>query len=393
MRRLLLFCLLSFSFMAKAQVLSPQAKVSLLTVGPGTDIYTFFGHTAIWIYDPVLGLDQVYNYGTFDFRASGFYWNFLRGNLPYQLSSGPLDYPDPRYSQLEYWKSENRGVIEQVMNFTPEQKQRLFELMEFNALPQNKTYQYRPYYDNCSTRPRDKVYEAAQGTIRYDSTDAFLVGRSYRDWMNDYLTDSPWSRVGLNLALGYPIDRITTMQQAAYIPNNLLRLFDRAQIVRPDGKKEKLVLQTNTLFKAEPQPTSFLWIAAFWLVMASPLLILILRRKQIKAGGTFDRTLLFITGLFGIIHTLLWFGTQHGITDWNYSMFITNPFNIPALLLLSRKPRWLMYYFIAAMVFLVAGVMLEVLFWKGTYGMIFLTVTLFVRYRHLALYVKKGQSV
>ncbi|PKK37380.1 hypothetical protein BWI96_05770 [Siphonobacter sp. SORGH_AS_0500] len=389
LRRFILFFLLAFPLGLGAQQLSPMAKVSLITVGTGDEIYTFFGHTAIWIYDPGLGIDKVYNYGTFDFRASGFYWNFLRGNLPYQLSTSPLDYPDPQYSLLEYWKSENRSVIEQVLNFTPQQKQRLFELMEMNARPENKTYQYRPYYDNCSTRPRDKVFEAAGDSIRLDERDTFLIGKSYRDWMNDYLHQSYWSRLGLNLALGYPIDRITTPNQSAYIPNNLLRMLDRARIIRLNGKSEKLVLQTNTLFEATPVETSFLWKSLFWIVMASPLIILMVRKNKIRPGGTFDRSLLFITGVFGVIHTLLWFGTNHGITEWNYSMFITSPFNVIAFVMLSRRPKWLMYYFIVAMVFVVAGTMLQFLFWKGLYGLLFLNITLFLRYRHLALYCKK----
>lgn len=367
-----------------AQQLSPQAKTSLITVGPGNDIYTFFGHTAIWIYDPLLGVDRVYNYGTFDFRASGFYWNFLRGNLPYKLSVSPLDYPDPQYSQLEYWKSENRKVTEQELNLSPAQKQKLYQILEINALPENNTYQYRPYYDNCSTRPRDKILEAAGDSIRLDSTDVFLLGKSYRSWMNDYLAESPWSKLGLNFLLGYPIDKVTTLGESTYIPDNLFRLMEHATVRRANGTSAKLVGKTTVLFEAKPETTGFLWKAVFWIVMASPLVYVILRKKSLRAGGAFDRFLLALTGVIGVIQLLLWFGTKHGITDLNYSLFVFNPGNIVALALLKRRLKWVSYYFIAAMVFLVVGLMIYIILWQGTCGLVFLMITLFGRYRVLA---------
>ena len=46
---------------AQFGTLSPQAKVSLVTIGPGQELYSGFGHSVLWIYDPVTGLDNAYN--------------------------------------------------------------------------------------------------------------------------------------------------------------------------------------------------------------------------------------------------------------------------------------------------------------------------------------------
>ncbi|MFT4031716.1 MAG: DUF4105 domain-containing protein [Siphonobacter sp.] len=383
-RRFLILCLLCISQFSIAQKLTPQAKVSLLTVGSGEDIYTLFGHTAIWVYDPMLGIDKVYNYGTFRFDAS-FYWNFLRGNLPYQLSMSPLDYPDPQYSQLEYYKTENRSVTEQVLNLTPHQKQELFNLLEINYMPQNRVYQYRPFYDNCTTRAMDKVKEACGDSLKYDENDVALSGQSYRDWMNKYTAESPWSALGLNMALGYPIDRITSLKQAAYLPNNLIRIYDHAQIKKPDGKAEKFVLQTSQIFKATPAKTSFIWKAIFWMVMASPLLWTLLRQKRLLAGGKFDRFLLLFTGILGSIMLLLWLATRHGITDLNYSMLVFNPLNLVAYSQLVRRPAWLSVYFIFAIALIIIALVLYIMWWGSTFGLVFLLVTLLNRYRQMAV--------
>ncbi|RZK93700.1 MAG: DUF4105 domain-containing protein, partial [Hymenobacter sp.] len=72
---------------ATPRVLSPATTISLVTCAPGTETYALFGHSALRIADPRQGLDQVYNYGTFDFRTPNFYGRFLRGDLSYFLSA------------------------------------------------------------------------------------------------------------------------------------------------------------------------------------------------------------------------------------------------------------------------------------------------------------------
>ena len=59
--------------------LSVYSEVSILTVGPGEELFTAFGHTAIRIKDPLLRIDVVYNYGMFDFNQPNFYTNFVSG--------------------------------------------------------------------------------------------------------------------------------------------------------------------------------------------------------------------------------------------------------------------------------------------------------------------------
>src|SRR5690606_412756 len=47
-----------------AEALSDSAAVSLLTMLPGEEVYSAFGHSAFRIHDPALGLDRTYNFGT-----------------------------------------------------------------------------------------------------------------------------------------------------------------------------------------------------------------------------------------------------------------------------------------------------------------------------------------
>ena len=84
---LVTLCLSLFSGFAKTPTLSDQATISVMTcAGDPAILYSAFGHNAFRVKDPKLGIDVVYNYGTFDFDQPNFYWNFTQGKLLYTLS-------------------------------------------------------------------------------------------------------------------------------------------------------------------------------------------------------------------------------------------------------------------------------------------------------------------
>ncbi|MFT7350184.1 MAG: hypothetical protein ACI8VZ_002507, partial [Candidatus Paceibacteria bacterium] len=52
-----LLVLIGFSFMTFSQEieLSPKAQISIITCGPGQELYSTFGHSAFRLQDPELG--------------------------------------------------------------------------------------------------------------------------------------------------------------------------------------------------------------------------------------------------------------------------------------------------------------------------------------------------
>ena len=89
--------------------LSPDAKISVITCDPGAELYSSFGHSAFRVLDRTQNIDQVYNYGTFNFKTNNFYIKFARGKLLYDLSSYPFHY------FLRDYVKENRTVREQEL--------------------------------------------------------------------------------------------------------------------------------------------------------------------------------------------------------------------------------------------------------------------------------------
>ena len=86
--KLVLFAVLFtvISSFAQQFQLSPEAKLSVLTIGPGESLNDAFGHNAFRIKDESLGIDVAYGYGEYDFDAPNFYLKFAQGKLNYLIS-------------------------------------------------------------------------------------------------------------------------------------------------------------------------------------------------------------------------------------------------------------------------------------------------------------------
>ena len=196
-----LIALLLLPFAGKAaptrDISRDSVRISLLTCAAGQEIYSLFGHTAIRYENFTTQTDVVYNYGVFDFSSDGFVLRFALGETDYRLDKEPTDY----FCQAYYFHG--RDVWQQVLNLTPTEKQRLVSLLETNYLPQDRIYRYNFFYDNCSTRPRDKIEEAVEERVDYgaDMSDTD-TDTTFRDLIDRYSKGHPWSRLAMNLCLG-----------------------------------------------------------------------------------------------------------------------------------------------------------------------------------------------
>lgn len=355
-------------FNVNAQSLSRTGKISLLTVSPGEELYSAFGHSALWVFDYERGIDRVYNYGTFDFRTEGFYIKFVQGTLPYTLSVSSS------YNILEGSRQSNRSVTEQELNLSATQKEKLFLFLETNYLPENRQYFYKFFYDNCSTRLRDALKAACGDSLVYSNRPILSEDLSYRQWMNLYLQNHKPIALGMNIAIGLPSDKICTPQQEMYLPDNLMMHFGKAKLGGQNLVKTKKIIvekidtkSDSWGFIADPS-FFFLVVYAFYSIFKRWKGIAI-SRYQTQLPLWFDKTLLAVLGFIGLILTPLWFLTDHGVTDWNQSLLIFIPFHIIVLFFLDKPAhyQWLSEYFVGCLVVLIAGVLISVVgaFWKG----------------------------
>ncbi len=313
--------------------LSARAEVSLLTMLPGDEVYSLFGHTAFRVADPALGLDRTYNYGTFDFDQPFFIARFARGLLDYQLAVAPTEQVVAAYRYLE------RPVIEQRLALPAEAKQALFQFLETNYLPQHRAYRYDFFFDNCSTRPRDALEAALRQRLDYG--DYAPPGRSFRDLLQPYLEAVPLTDLGIDLGLGAPTDRPATPREAMFLPLELMRAFDAARL---DGRP--LVAATDTLFwvnGAGMPEAAFDWpTLVAWLLLGLGVGVTALAVRRVswrRVAHRFDVALFGIVGLAGVILAWLWLGTEHAVTGPNGNLGWAWPAHLGVAVLIARRNR------------------------------------------------------
>lgn len=375
-----------------SQTLSPAARVSLITYGPGDDdISSSFGHTEIRIIDPVQGLDRDYSYGGFDYRADNFILKFLRGTLPYFLSVHNL------YQVVYYYQQTNRSIREQQLNLSPAQRQRIFAALEKNYLPENRYYRYKFYYDNCATRPRDMIVEACGDSLTIPSRSR-MTGKSYRDWMNDYLNEKPWYQLGMNIAIGWPANEQTDGWRAMYLPDQVHDQFAHASVLQANGQSIPLVQSDQVLFPAKKtfrQQVPFFFDPDVVFTIFGFLVAAFTIRRYVTYGKVdrwLDRLLFGLCGGMGWFLLILWLIRDDGVTGWNPSLLFLMPFHLPLIYWATSSTvtaqRRTLYFGLTALL-LIVGMFLSKI--PGGFDVVF-PLTLLVRCIVNLQPARKGQQ-
>ena len=114
---------LSSAAFSKTSTLTDQSKIVMFTCGPGEELYAGFGHSAIWVSDLSVGVDRLYNYGTFDFDTPNFYAKFTRGKLNYMLT---VTTGKRFLAEYEYRKI---AVYGQKLNLSLEERQKIYDFL------------------------------------------------------------------------------------------------------------------------------------------------------------------------------------------------------------------------------------------------------------------------
>ncbi len=312
-------------------------RLSLLTCAPGEEIYSLFGHTAIRYENPSRGIDAVFNYGIFSFSAPNFVLRFALGETDYQL--GATDY---EYFAKEY-EYDGRSVWQQVLNLTNEEKTELIRLLEENYRPQNRVYRYNFFYDNCATRPRDKIEESIEGQVVYPTTPPDNA-RSFRDIVHQYCQGHPWARFGIDLCVGSDADAPITRRQMMFAPFYLMDFFAQAQISGQQTERP-LVSSVEKIVDVTPEkdttwmPTP-LQCALLLFILTAAGTIYGIRRKKGLWG--IDLFLFGIAGVAGCVLAFLAIFSQHPAVSSNYLLFVFHPghlFLLPYIVYCIRKGK------------------------------------------------------
>ncbi|WP_028891912.1 DUF4105 domain-containing protein [Tenacibaculum sp. 47A_GOM-205m] len=341
---------LGFSQNTNTLTLSKFSQISVITSGPGEALYEKFGHTAVRVKDPVLQLDLIYNYGIFDFEDPNFYINFTKGFMKYKLARYPF------YLSLKSAQQDSRWVKEQVLNLTQQQKNEFFKFLENNALPQNASYFYDPFFDNCATRPRDIIQKITGDNLVFKD-DFVSENLSLRQLMNKEINPNTWGSLGINIALGSKLDKIASPSEYLYLPDYIFEALKASKIIK-GNKEEDLVKKTNILLDFEEKEAKSDAFSPFLAILLFSLLGLFITYKDIKNSKRskwLDFILFFITGTLGLLIVFLWFFTNHSTAPNNFNFLWAFAPNLMVafFLLKENPPKWIHIYVKILLIFLV----------------------------------------
>ena len=333
----LVLCCLAFHTWAQPKQLSEQATISLLTCQQGDELYSIFGHSAVRVNDPAQQLDIVYNYGTFNFNTPNFYPKFIKGELNYTLSISRFK------NFMATYRRNQRDVSEQLFVLDKEQKNKIYAFLQDNMKPEKRNYRYDFFFDNCATRIRDIFPKNFPGEFKY--TDSISDGgKSFRQYLDYHLRNSPWADFGIDFILGLPSDAPAGFQGKMFLPLYLKEGLKEGQLgAVPLISTDKVIFDGIDIPDGHTfwTPAVVLWIICLLYAIVS------LFNWSNWAVRLMDVLLFGFAGLAGCFLLFMWFGTVHVPTHKNFNLLWAFPLHLGLAFQFFRKglTNFWWYYF------------------------------------------------
>jgi len=297
----LLLCL--GSIFAQERKLSENAFVSVLTCDTGNELYSLFGHTGIRVSDRINGIDIVYNYGTFDFSTPNFYLKFSRGDLQYMATATTFD---DFISEYIYF---HRGVYEQRLNITLQQKQQIFDYLNGVLQSENRFYTYKFIDRNCTTMVAEVLEQKLPVKFSLQIKDASKTNRTI---LYGYLEHRFYENLGINILFGSNTDKNF---DKISLPLQLMESISVTKINGQSLSKATEILNPKNNIKEQSAWNNYYTFAGIFIV-----LFLLIKKEKVRIAYF---SLFGLLGLFIIILATI---SYHKELEFNYNLLLFNPF-------------------------------------------------------------------
>lgn len=299
--------------MAAMPAKADNTQVSLLTCSPGDEVYALFGHTALRYSNPDKKIDIVFNYGIFSFEEPHFVWRFILGETDYMVTSTP-------YSHFIYeYYLRGSGVTEQILALDSLQKENIYKTLTDNCKRENRTYRYNYFYNNCTTKIRDKVEEQASKAAYNGEPQATTIRKA----VEQHTAVQPWTSFGINLLLGAGVDKAATRETLQFLPIYLQNDYTTATINgNPLVIAEKQLLTPQ---EKESVPNNLTPFNCALLVLLFTMIIMLCEVRSRKIFWWYDTIMLLAQGIAGTLLLFMAFFSQHPCVDSNYLLIWLNP--------------------------------------------------------------------
>ena len=298
----LLLILLTNTVNSQKITLSNSAEISVLTCGTGTEIYSLFGHTAIRIKDSSHFVDQVYNYGTFDFNTPNFYLKFVKGDLQYLETSCTFE------EFLQEYLYEKRSVDEQVLNLTQDNKQALFDYLNTSLQSEERFYTYKFIDKNCTTMVINTLNKIIGKPIIGVNPDSAPTNRKL---LYPYFKEHFYVQLGTSIIFGSKVD---LKSDQVFLPSELYNNIQNLKV-----GKQPICKENKKLLDFEKEDIPFSWWNNFYLFCLVFVIIIALNKPSIY------NAYYMILGFLGLFFVFAGFYSLHRELVNNYNVLLFNP--------------------------------------------------------------------
>jgi hypothetical protein len=288
-------------------------EIKLVTIDPGEELTTWWGHTGVIVEDTYLKVSLFYNYGLFSFEQKNFVTNFVN-------------------------KANNRSIRIQTLNLSPQKRIEMAKFLANNVLPENREYLYDHYYDNCSTRVRDLINLVVDGQFEQ------VNDRPGRMTLREHTRCHTHHNFIMDLILMFLmsdiIDKPIRAWDDMFLPTELERYVDALRYKNKNGIDQALVSHSEIFYQAPDQraipaqpPKHWPITLMIGVVFASVAIILAYLVAQDKKGarlyyGLYQSLIGLLVGIPGLALFLISAFTDHTVTYHNENLFLANPITL-----------------------------------------------------------------
>lgn len=310
--------------------------VSLVVCDPDEVLYSTLGHAALHLKCPTFDLDYVFSYESENVRDK--IWTFLKGDLKMGMFAVPTE------EFLSGYRETGRGVREYTLNLSPEQKQRLWEVMDHHV-DEGANIPYDYFHRGCAKSVVMVVREAI-GTeaIHYAPWPDKYTKQTQRELVRNFITDAPWEEFFMYFLIGVDGDKRYPPEKKLIVPTDLVEVWQSATL----ESGEKMLDATPRVLLESTRSNRGTWCTP---LLVSLLLLLLIISSMIvervgnstwkKIGQIIDYSALVLFTLVGVVMTYLICFSGLPCTDWNWLII---PFNILPALCWRWRRYWALAY-------------------------------------------------
>ena len=119
---------------------------------------------------------------------------------------------------------------------------KMLDLLLDNLKPENRTYRYNYFDNNCATKIVDLIEQVLGEDVIWGEESAHLT---YRIALEQKLDVVPWARLGVDLVLGADADSTIVFTDEMFLPEVLMKGVERAET----RSRKRVLKQSGILYK------------------------------------------------------------------------------------------------------------------------------------------------